>query len=203
MSRVLCSMALITALGCSSANTRTPDTTPSGQSTLPASRFSPTSAAAGAMPVTKQIRTCRWGHLSARVTTFGSMMSHPYLDVSVTNHGGSPCRLRGYPELTMTGHLGYDTTGPDQRLSVVVQHGPIYERSDPGDAPVTLHGGEAASFSVGTVAAYPGHIRTITAIRFTLPGVRRPYRVFASLPATSPLGRAIPVGVTALRAARP
>jgi hypothetical protein len=166
-----------------------------------------TSACAGAAVTTSsgtplRATTCRSGDLAVRVAGSGAEMSQPFLVIVLVNRASTPCRLRGYPTLRAWGHRAARPVTP---LPLVVRHGSIYQRQDPGPHRLELKTHEAASFSLGTATAYDGgkDPYLITRLAVTAPGAAAPARLRVDLPATAPAGAAIPVGVTAVEAGRP
>jgi hypothetical protein len=133
------------------------------------------------------------------VVVTGSAMSQPFADIAVTNRGSTSCSLEGYPHIEAWGHPGTPGATISQRLNIRVRHG-IYERTDPGPRRVILHPHDVAFFSVGTGTAYQGglHPFVIERLAVTLPDARAPQMVSVDLVATRPVGRRIPVGITAL-----
>jgi hypothetical protein len=135
------------------------------------------------------------------VVLTGSVMSQPFADVAVTNRGTTSCLLKGYPRIEAWGHAGTQDASHSKRLGIRVRHG-IYERTDPGPRRVVLHPDDSAFFSVGTGTAYQGGLHPIVIERLavTLPDAQTPTTLAVDLVATRPVGRSIPVGITALSA---
>lgn len=130
-------------------------------------------------------------------------MSQPFADISVTNTGAASCVLTGYPRIEAWGHEGLQDTARLVRLDILIHHG-LYERADQGPRRVVVQPHHAAYFSVGTGAAYQGgaHPIVITRLSVTLPGTQSARTLSIDLIATRPLGRSIPVGITAVRSAQ-
>jgi hypothetical protein len=133
------------------------------------------------------------------VALTGSVMSQPFVDIAVTNLGTASCLLKGYPRIEAWGHAGTKDATQSDRLSLRIRHG-VYERTDHGPRRIVLQPHDAAFFSVGTGTAYQGGLHPIMIKRLavTLPGTRTPKMLSISLIATRPVGRRIPVGITAL-----
>lgn len=126
------------------------------------------------------------------------MMSQPFDDISITNSGARGCLLVGYPRIVAAGHRGFpDQSAPAVPVGIAVRHG-IYERIDPGLHQVLVRPRHHAFFSIGTGDAYAGPLFTLTRLSVTLPGTRSPKVLTVSLLADGPLGRKVPVGVTAI-----
>lgn len=140
---------------------------------------------------------CIAANLAARVATFGSEMSQPFLVISLTNQGTASCHLRGYPVVSMVGK-GEHEGGFSHDLRITVHHGSIYERSDPSPGRVELTPRHTASFALGTATAWDGRIFDITQLAITPPGTHTPLHLKVTLMASAPTGEPIPVGVTAL-----
>jgi hypothetical protein len=95
---------------------------------------------------------CATADLTANVGEFGSVMSQPFLTIKLTNHSATPCQLRGYPLLLISGSFDESPTRP---AHVDVRHGSTYERSDPGPHSVVIAPKRFASFTIGTTTALP------------------------------------------------
>lgn len=144
--------------------------------------------------------TCHADRTRIAVALTGSTMSQPFADISVTNTGAASCVLRGYPQIEAWGHEGLQDTARSVRLDILIHHG-IYERADQGPRRVIVQPQRAAFFSVGTGAGYQGgaHPIVISRLVVTLPGTHSPRTLSLNLIATRPVGRSIPVGITAVR----
>jgi len=148
---------------------------------------------------TSTIPTCLAGNLRAVIIDAGSNGSQPFDTIALRNVGPNTCSLDGYPTLTACGH---QRGGADHRLQIRVRDGAIYARPDPGPHVVSVATGQRASFSIGTADAYQGgaHPIFITRLEITAPGSAVAVALRLRMPATRPVGKAIPIGVTALRA---
>jgi hypothetical protein len=125
-------------------------------------------------------------------------MSQPFDDISITNSGARTCVLIGYPRIVVAGHRGFpDQPAPAVPVAITVRHR-IYERVDPGPHQVLVPPRHHAFFSLGTADAYDGPLFTLTRLTVILPGTRSPKVVAVGLLANGPLGRKIPVGITAI-----
>lgn len=144
-------------------------------------------------------RICPSRQLTAKVVGGGSEMSQPFLDIELTNQGTTACHLRGYVSLTAVGHPLH---GPNRRVEIALHRGSFYERVDPGPRRVDLQPGHSASFGVGTVTAFQGGKHLIDIIRLTItpPGGHTPISLHVEQPASAPVGKPIPVAVTAVEA---
>jgi uncharacterized protein DUF4232 len=105
---------------------------------------------------------CKTTDLTASVGEYGSAMSQPFLTVKLTNHTATPCRLRGYPRLTI---MGTFAQRPARPVDVDVTHGSTYERADPGPHPLLVAPHRFAAFTIGTGTAFP---RPATLHRFEI-----------------------------------
>lgn len=163
-----------------------------GQSTGERRKPSPT------VPSPEPKRRCQANQLRLAVALSGSTMSQPFDDISITNSGARPCMLSGYPQIAAAGHRGFpDQPAPAVPVAIKVHHR-IYERVDPGPHQILLRPRHHAFFSIGTGDAHDGPLFTLTRLTVILPGTRSPHILKVGLLANGPLGRMIPLGVTAI-----
>jgi photosystem II stability/assembly factor-like uncharacterized protein len=155
------------------------------------------------MTTPRTARWCRTSDLRARVQTFGSVMSQPFMDIALRNAGATACALRGYASLDAFGaHSG----AANHRLDVDVRHRDSYERADPGPHRVVLRPLQRALLSIGTAAAYQGgaHLFEIDRLSLRIPHTGGPITLSGlQLYASAPRHRPIPVSLTAVYAGRP
>jgi hypothetical protein len=149
-------------------------------------------------PASRPPDACRAEQLRVRAVIGGSVASQPFETIALRNAGGRACSLDGYPTITAYGH---HSGGVEHRLRIRLRDGAIYERTDPGPHVITLARGQRASFSLGTEGAYQGgaHPILITRVAVAPPRCSATTTLSLRMLATRPVGRAIPVGVTALR----
>jgi hypothetical protein len=141
---------------------------------------------------------CQGDQLRLAVAVSGSTMSQPFGDISITNSGVKACLLTGYPRIAVAGHRGFpDQPAPAVPVAIKVHHG-IYERVDSGPHQLLVPPRRQAFFSIGTGDAYDGPLFTLTRLTVTLLGIRSPKVLTLGLLANGPLGRKIPVGITAI-----
>lgn len=139
------------------------------------------------------------GQTRLRVALIESAMSQPFADISITNHGTRACVLSGYPQITLTGRPGRSRKEVHAApVEITVRHR-IYERVDLGPHPIVVRPRQQVFFSIGTATAYDGPSVTLTRLTVVLPGTVSPTTIPLRLPASSPLGRKMPVGVTAIQ----
>jgi len=115
---------------------------------------------------------CPNTQLGVRVTSGGSEASQPFVIIAVTNKGAL-CFVDGYPRITAVS--GHKVQGPTRPLPIKVIEGADYEHPNPGAHLVTLNGGSAASFALGTTTG-SGTYYTITGLGVTLLGHSTPLR---------------------------
>jgi hypothetical protein len=164
---------------------------------------SPAAAPTLAHGRTLTVLRCQAGQLRARVQTFGSEMSQPFMDIALENVGPAPCAVGGYILLRAWGSHSGDEA---RRLDISVDRGDFYERDDPGPGRIVLRAGQRALLSIGTATAYQGgaHIFVIERLAICVRRAGAPLTLTGlGLPASAPPRAAIPVGVTALYAGRP
>ncbi|MCW2792442.1 MAG: hypothetical protein JWO76_1540 [Nocardioides sp.] len=161
---------------------------------------SPEPGPPAAHAATATVPVCRPEQVTLRVQYAGGEMSQPFLDVAIRNRGDRSCLLRGYPTVRARGRSG--SSGGSTPRDLAVHHG-LYERPDPGPARVVLRPGGSAVFSIGTATAYDGgqHL-TLTRLSVALPWSAAPLALRVQLPATRPVGRPVPLGITAIAAPR-
>ncbi len=186
-------------ISCGQTPTASPHVGPTAQS-APESSSSSLSLTDSSKP---EPPTCSADRTRLAVVSTGSTMSQPFADIAVTNAGTASCLLRGYPRIEAWGNAGGTNTNQSVRMGILIHHG-IYERVDHGPLPVIVKPHHAAFFSVGTGAAYQGGLHPITIDRLSvaLPGTQSAKTLSLNLLATRPVGRRIPVGVTAVRPAQ-
>ena len=141
---------------------------------------------------------CTGAQLSGKVSHAGSQSSAPFAEIVLTNRGPGSCQLSGYPQLTAWGPTGH---GPSAPLKTVLTRGSTYEIPDAGPRTVVILPGRSAWFTIGTGTAYGSPIvvfdRVVIDVGSTAGGKASQVNVALSMNANSPLGKAIPVTVTA------
>jgi len=184
----LCTAAAVTGCGSEGGNSK-----PSSSSTgLPTATAPPSSA------TSSTVGPCTAAQLSGKTFAAGAEASQPFAQIVLTNGGPGPCGLSGYPALTAWGSTGH---GPSTQLKTVLTKGSIYEVPDPGPTTVVIAPGRFAWFGVGTATAYESPLvsidRVVIDVGSAAGGKASQVNVALSMTATSPLGRAVPITVTA------
>jgi hypothetical protein len=145
----------------------TPVVTPSSPPSVPASPAAPASADPGPSsgPVSSA-DVCRLAALAVKLGSSQGAAGH-ILDVfTLTNTGAVPCRLDGYPALTLL-------TAGGQTVPVTYSHGSDMAFQARAPQPVKLAPGTTASFSVGypdVPSGSQGSCPNAAAVRVTPPG---------------------------------
>ena len=141
---------------------------------------------------------CTAAQLSGKVSRVGVQSSAPFAEIVLTNGGPGSCQLSGYPQLTAWGPTGH---GPSAPLKTVLTGGSTFEIPDLGPRTVVILQGRSAWFAIGTGTAYGSPLvvfdRVVIDVGSTAGGKASQVNVALSMYANSPLGKAIPVTVTA------
>jgi hypothetical protein len=187
---IIMSLAAVST-GCSSRQTLDAD---GPRQTSPV----PTSSATSGISTQAPSR-CRPDDVRMSVAKTASVMSQPFSDIALTNTGTTSCVLLGYPGIRVRGFRGEDRRAGTVPLAISLHHG-LYERTDPGPRRVVLRPEHKVFFSIGTATAFQGglHLITLTQLIAVLPGTNVPATLSIDLLASSPPGKRIPVGITAI-----
>lgn len=145
---------------------------------------------------------CHHRQVRLRASSAESVMSQPFMIITVRNTSQTRCSLAGYPTIRVRGR--FSPRARAKPMTLRIRH-VLYEHLDPGAHRVVIAPAHAAEFYVGTATAYQGglHLITLTELSITLPGLRRATTLNTSMYATRPEGRPIPFGITALEPGRP
>jgi hypothetical protein len=157
---------------------------------------SPPSTSTGAP--SRPAAACTGSQLSGRVFRGGSEASQPFDEIVLTNGGPGSCRLSGYPALTAWGSAGQ---GPSSQLDTVLTKSSTYEIPDPGPTTVVIAPSRSAWFAIGTATAYDPPLVSIDRVLIDVgsgtSGKSGQVSVALGMFATAPLGKPIPITVTA------
>ena len=120
-------------------------------------------------------------------------MSQPYSVITITNTGSQSCSLKGYPVLTGA----WSAMG---KVSISTQNGSLYNLPSAKVTSVVLAPKAKAWYALGTATAYPSALVTITRLTFAAQKgstVAQSSILREKIQATGPIGKPIPIGVTA------
>jgi hypothetical protein len=144
------------------------------------------------------VGACTGAQLAAKVTREGSMASQPFAEIVLINVGSSSCQLSGYPKLTAWASTG---PGPSSLVRTTLTRSSTYEVPDPGPRSVVIAKGQSAWFAIGVGTAYEGPYVSIDHMVMdgvpTAGGKVGHVNIAFATVANGPLGKAIPVTVTA------
>lgn len=137
--------------------------------------------------------TCLGTQLSGKTTGEGAGMSQPYSVITVTNTSSSPCSLKGYPVLT-------GASSAIGKVDISVNNGALFNLPSAKITSFVLAPKAKAWFALGSATAYTGPLVTITRITFAAQkgaSVAESSILKQELQANGPIGKPIPLGVTA------
>ncbi len=150
--------------------------------------------ASSALPVQAATApTCLGTDLAGRTTGGGAGMSQPYSIITVTNTGAKPCTLKGYPVITGA----WSAKGA---VDITVKNGSLYNLPSAKVTSFVLAPRAKAWFALGSATAYTGPMVTITRIAVAATkgaSVAESATVRQDIQANGPVGKPIPLGVTA------
>jgi hypothetical protein len=158
----------------------------------------PSRAPSSSVAPSQAVAACTGAQLSGKVSRAGSVASQPFEEIVVTNGGPSSCQLSGYPKLTAWGSTGQ---GPSSLLDTALTRGSTFEIPDPGPRNVVIARGKSAWFAIGSGTSSGGPIFSIDhVVMDVVPeagGKAGQVNIALAMDASGPLGKAIPITVTA------
>jgi hypothetical protein len=150
------------------------------------------------------VAVCTAAQLSGKVSREGVQSSNVFVAIVLTNAGPGSCTLSGYPKLTAWGPTGQRPSAP---LETVLTRSSTYQIPDPGSTTVDIPPGRSAWFAIGTGVGYGSPVvvfdRVAVDIGPVAGGKVGRVNVALSMSANAPLGKAIPVTVTAFAPGNP
>jgi hypothetical protein len=156
------------------------------------------SRASSSVAPSEPVAACTGAQLSGKVSRAGSVASQPFDEIVLTNSGPSSCTLSGYPKLTAWGATG---PGPSSLLNTALTRGSTFEIPDPGPGVVVIARGGSAWFAVGSGTSSGGPIVSIDRVVIDVVpaagGKAGHVDIALAMDASGPLGKAIPITVTA------